>query len=835
MPAWARLIALFAALRVGAGLAFYLSGHVAPGGETPLPLGVYALLGFSFALVGGGLIVGNDRDARAAWLGGVLVLLAVPMTQRLVAQEFAPTYVTIARLRPDVFLPAFLWRFASAFPSPLQRPLGSIALAGTWLLFAFGMTALAINFSTAFDTFGGATDWRAPWVIARGGGTLYWPVTVLTSLGALLILLFRFAASRHEERFRLKIFVGSLVIGLSPLFLTVLLEETVPGFEQWSHQPHVEPWVALTLFGPMAFVPATTAYSVLYDHIVDVRVLLRLAVRYALARITTIAVTAVPFVALGVFLYQHRTESLVTLLTGTRPLLLMACVAAGGLSLRRHSHWLAALDRRYFREHHDTQVLLTHLMTGDWLSQAPSDIAARLARELDTAFHARADLFLLDDVSGNLERAVGQGPALHVRGTLASLLTAEAQPMDVALSQDSALARLPEAERVWLRDGGYVLLVPLRSRTNDLLGLLALGGKRSELPYADSDRRSLMAIAMPVSLALENDRLRSAPASDAYPATECQSCSRLHGRGTTQCSCGGTLSEAPAPHLLRGVFQFERRLGAGGMGVVYVARDLALQRSVAIKTLPHITGPHQERLRAEALAMASLVDPNLAVIYGIESWRGMPFLIEEYLEGGTLGDRLSRGPLPIASALELGSTLAATLARLHSAGVVHCDIKPSNIGFSAAGVPKLIDFGLAHLLRSSGETLTATMSRPKEVSETQPPATIVTEHGVVGTPPYMSPEALQASTPQPSFDTWALCIVLFEMIAGRRPFAGRTFAEITLAVMSGPIPDLRQHRRDCAEPLAEFFVRAFSRQPGARPQNAEELRAQIDALRLGPS
>lgn len=399
--------------------------------------------------------------------------------------------------------------------------------------------------------------------------------------------------------------------------------------------------------------------------------------------------------------------------------------------------------------------------------------------------------------------------------------------MPVTLHDGSPLARLAAEEKTWLEQGNYALLVPLLARSSELVGLLALGAKRSELPYSDSDRRALSAVATPVSLALENHRLLSTPGIDTpSPATECTVCSRLHATSARQCSCGGTVAEARAPHLLRGVDEFHQRLGAGGMGVVYLARDRALERKVAIKTLPQVTGPYQARLRAEALAMASMVDPNLAVIYGIESWRGIPFLIEEYLEGGTLTDLLVRGPLPIATALDLGVTLSATLTRMHQAGIVHCDIKPSNIGFSAQGVPKLIDFGIAHLLRSSGDTLTAT------AGVTTAPVTdsVVTDQGAIGTPPYMSPEALLGSRPRPRFDLWSLTIVLYEAVAGRRPFAGRDFAEVSLAVLGGPAPDVRHWRPECGDRLAAFLSRALARDEALRPATASILHAELLAL-----
>ena len=824
-----------AALRVGVGLAFYLSGRVDLTLPSPIPVAAFAILGASFAGVGGMLLIGHQRDPRAGWLGGVLLLLAVPLTQRLVAQPFAPTYEVIGALRPDAFLPAFLCWFVAVFPSAVHDRRRAFATVVGATCVVFGSLVMAANLSTVLwplpaieHRVAAAADWRLLLTPVRLGGRLFWGSIFLASLAAMATLLARLTTSRKPERFRLQVFIGSLVLGLSPLVLTVLIEIAFPAFEAWSHQPAVEPWLATLLFVPLASVPLTTAYSVLYDRIVETRIVLRTAAQYALARVTIGAVTSVPFLGLALFLVQNRTESIVSLLTGGRPWFLTAAVVAGALASRHKRAWLSALDRRYFREPHDTQELLTHLMSGDWLSQAPAAIGARLAQELDSAFHARTDLFVLDAASGELLRVDGGGEALHLRSTLATLLTASPEPMQVTLRHDSPLARIAADEQAWLQQGRYELLVPLRARSSELIGLLALAAKRSELPYGPAERRALSAIATSVALALENDRLLSSPGVDtAAPASECTVCARLHAAGARQCACGGAVAEARAPHLLRGVYEFQQRLGAGGMGVVYLARDRALERQVAIKTLPQVTAPNQARLRGEALAMASMVDGNLAVIYGIESWRGIPFLIEEYLEGGTLSDRLRRGPLPIAATLDLGVTLAATLARIHAAGIVHCDIKPSNIGFSGHGVPKLIDFGIAHLLRSSGEALTATLGAASPVLT----GTGVTDHGLVGTPPYMSPEALLGSRPQPQFDLWSLTVVLFEAIAGRRPFDGRDFAEVSLAVLGGPAPDIRRWQPTCSDRLAGFLARGLARDAGLRPETAAGLQGELLALR----
>jgi serine/threonine protein kinase len=309
---------------------------------------------------------------------------------------------------------------------------------------------------------------------------------------------------------------------------------------------------------------------------------------------------------------------------------------------------------------------------------------------------------------------------------------------------------------------------------------------------------------------------------------ECAACSRLHAPDAVRCVCGGTVAEGHAPHLLRGVFRFDRRIGAGSMGVVYHAVDLTLRREVAAKTLPRVTAEHVERLQREAQAMASIVHPNLAVIYGIETWRGIPFLIEEYLSGGTLADRLRAGPMSVDATLDMGMTLAEVLGQLHESGLVHCDIKPSNIGLSQSGVLKLLDFGLVHLLRESSDVVALTLGA-SDVRDTT--SMIMTSRGLVGTPAYMSPEAINAESPAPAFDLWALAVVLYEALAGTRPFEGRDAHAVFASIVTGEFPDLRTLRGDCPYDVAQFFGRALAPDLASRPRDARALGAALSALR----
>lgn len=203
----------------------------------------------------------------------------------------------------------------------------------------------------------------------------------------------------------------------------------------------------------------------------------------------------------------------------------------------------------------------------------------------------------------------------------------------------------------------------------------------------------------------------AAPAQAEPWDVECVRCGTITRGATPACACGGAVQPSLLPAVLHGKFAVERRIGAGGMGVVYRGRDLTLDRTVALKTLPDLHAGAVHRMRDEARAMASVMHPHLALIFGAELWHHTPVLVIELLDGGTLMDRLRRdGPVPIEESIALARSLAEGLDALHGAGLLHGDIKPSNIGFTRSGVPKLLDFGLARLIGGSPSPVPGSLS-----------------------------------------------------------------------------------------------------------------------------
>ena len=248
---------------------------------------------------------------------------------------------------------------------------------------------------------------------------------------------------------------------------------------------------------------------------------------------------------------------------------------------------------------------------------------------------------------------------------------------------------LPPADAAWVTETGADVIVPVPGPGTDVLGVLVVGRRLDGRLVRAVDLPFLEALGAAAGLILARLQLLNAPgagAGEAPPAEECPVCRCVTEAGAPPgCACGSAYVATEVPTRLAGKFRLTRRLGAGGMGAVYLARDLRLERDVAIKILTARSLGRLMGLQSEAWAMSTVTHPGVAQIYGVESWRGRPCLVVEFLAGGTLEDRLRDGPLAPAAAVSVVARLADALAALHEKGCLHGDVKPSNIGFTAEG------------------------------------------------------------------------------------------------------------------------------------------------------
>jgi len=274
-----------------------------------------------------------------------------------------------------------------------------------------------------------------------------------------------------------------------------------------------------------------------------------------------------------------------------------------------------------------------------------------------------------------------------------------------------------------------------------------------------------------------------------------------------------------------GPYEIVALIGAGGMGEVYRARDTRLGRDVAIKVLPAAVAADPERLRRferEARSTAALSHPNVLAIHDVGLHEGMPYLVEELLEGESLAERLVRGSLPVSEAVRVGVEIARGLAAAHGKEIVHRDLKPGNVFLTAGGTVKLLDFGLAKLVARAASP--ATIAQATTAAES-------TELGVLlGTASYMAPEQARGQAVDQRADVLAFGVVLYEMLAGRRPFQGATTTETLAAILRD---EPAQLPGDVPAPLAAVVATCLAKEPGQRYQRGSELRAALEAVQAG--
>src|SRR5437667_3752093 len=273
-----------------------------------------------------------------------------------------------------------------------------------------------------------------------------------------------------------------------------------------------------------------------------------------------------------------------------------------------------------------------------------------------------------------------------------------------------------------------------------------------------------------------------------------------------------------------GRYEIRAKLGAGGMGEVYRARDEKLNRDVAIKVLPASLSQDSDRLlrfEQEAQAAGALNHPNILAVHDVGTHDGAPYIVSELVEGEELREQLNDGSLPQRKALDYAQQIAQGLAAAHERGITHRDLKPENLFVTADGRVKILDFGLAKLRPLPNESVSSEIDTRKQITD---PGTVM---GTVG---YMSPEQVRGHEADHRSDIFSFGSILYEMLSGQRAFRRDTMAETMTAILKEEPPELSEANAKISLPLEKIVRRCLEKKPERRFHSASDLAFALEAL-----
>jgi serine/threonine protein kinase len=326
---------------------------------------------------------------------------------------------------------------------------------------------------------------------------------------------------------------------------------------------------------------------------------------------------------------------------------------------------------------------------------------------------------------------------------------------------------------------------------------LPLGTRDAWLARECADDESLRAeVATLLAVSGESERFFDALADDAIP----EALASLDGSGEDDSHAERTY----------GAYHVSEEIGRGGMGIVYRAEDTRLQRMVALKFLPRLTGARREaraRLMEEARAASMLDHPNICTIFGFEDTpEGETFIAMALYAGETLAQRLARAPVPLGEGLEIALGISRGLAAAHASGITHRDLTPRNVMLPSSGGVKILDFGLARVAGHAGGG------------------------SVIGTPSYMSPEQVRGDPVGPASDVWSLGATMYELFTGRRPFEGGDTATVLRAILESDPRRPRDLSPRLPEALDRLIVWMLAKSPDRRPLDASTVLRALEQI-----
>jgi hypothetical protein len=587
--------------------------------------------------------------------------------------------------------------------------------------------------------------------------------------------------------------LGPLCIGLAFFVLLDLWHGTVAGSQEWSAR--LSPLNAATTFGPVVWT-----YAVVKHRILGVEAVIRQGLKYLFARNVLRILLVLPVVGLILPVALHADRPLADAFGRNTLRLNSTLLIALSVSLKYRRQLGDSLDRRFFREEHDKECVLTDLIERIGEIDLLEDVSAVVCEQLAATMHPCSISVCYREAPGSEMRlryrsgsGLETGPAVSEGFRILRMARETRKP--ILLDPGG----LPACEGEWVQKMGAHLLVPIGLANQPPGGLLVIGEKRSEEPYAPADLTLLQAIAAQMAVVYERFWLRRqvemdrrlkyevlahVDAQSVDLLKECPACGYCYENREQTCPGDGNplVHALPVPRTIESRYRLDKRIGQGGMGTVFEALDLRLHRKVAVKLLVGKLFGNPAAIRRferEAEACARLSHPNIIAIhdFGRIGQEGA-YIVMDRLQGRTLGSELKRtGTLSPSAAVDWFDQFLNGLQAAHIAGVAHRDLKPGNIFISALEVGDritILDFGLAKL----------------SLAEAAEPETLTMFGTVIGTMGYMSPEQLSDQPADTRSDLFSTGVIIYEAITGCLPFDATNYTDLLRTISHGPPPIL---------------------------------------------
>ena len=633
------------------------------------------------------------------------------------------------------------------------------------------------------------------------GFPLFTQATYLLAFGypasGILSLVFTYRRASLPSRRKMRVILASTIAGFLPMFIWFLvaipLGSTRVGMWMYS-------WGLPAAFAPLLLIPPAYAYAILRHRVIPISLIIRRGVQYLLAKNVLRLLIALPILGLIVTILANPNRTLSDILfRNSLYFYVTLTIAAATIFLfrKRLNDWI---DRKFFREQYNQERILSGLIEEVKRFDSVPEMSRLVSRKVESALHPeRIYLFYRAEESRDLSlgyssEGVSQGLRIPEEFRILRLMEGQAGAHDFPFAQKNIL---PGVEEEWLTALGTRLIVPLVG-TDRLAGLFLLGEKKSEVPYTANDRNLLESLAGQVALVYENAQLKERVDRERKIKhevlgrfeerhinllKECERCGACFDSSALTCDQDGselTLS-MPVERTVERRYRLEQLVGRGGMGAVYEATDLRLNRRVAVKIISAKMFGNREALRRferEAQTSARLSHPNIISVhdYGVLGTGGA-YLVMELISGETLASLIKReGCVPSHTAADCFNQVLEAIKAAHASGVIHRDLKPDNVLISKQenGQPhvRVLDFGLAKI-------------RVSDLTDSNNPTVLTTPGTVMGTVGYMSPEQLTGEAVDQRSDLFSVGVMVVEALTGRRPFDGRTYTELLGSILRG--------------------------------------------------